>query len=69
MMKNLAEKERVGIILVSSELEELVKCSNRIIPVYNGRKSGELSGNQISSKNLLSAIMGLQNENGTRSEK
>ncbi len=59
MMKELAEKERVGIILISSEMEELLKCSNRIITMYNGRVSSEIAGKDITQKQILRAIIGL----------
>jgi ribose transport system ATP-binding protein len=59
MMKELAEKERVGIILISSEMEELLKCSNRIVTMYNGRISSEIIGEKITQNQILRAIIGL----------
>lgn len=37
IIKELAE-EGIGIILISSELDEIKKCSNRIITIYDGKK-------------------------------
>lgn len=34
LMKKLAEEEGIGIIMISSEMEEIKKCSNRVIAVY-----------------------------------
>ena len=40
LMKKIAQERQVGIILISSEMNELRKCANRIISLYNGRKAG-----------------------------
>jgi len=58
MMKRIAEEEGVGIILISSEMNEIKKCSNRIIAMYKGRKAGEFSKDAATS-DILSAILGL----------
>ena len=34
MMKKIAEEEGIGIILISSEMNEVRRCSNRIITLY-----------------------------------
>ena len=62
IMKGLAEKERVGIILVSSEMKELLRCSNRVIAVYHGRKTGEFDANTTSAPQVVSAIIGAEGE-------
>ena len=36
LMKKLAEEEGIGIIMISSEMEEIKKCSNRVIAMYEG---------------------------------
>lgn len=59
MMKRIAEEDGVGIILISSELNEVKKCSNRIISLHNGRKMGEHSGN-ADNEEIMSAIFGLK---------
>ncbi len=43
IMRDLVEKTGIGIILISSDLNELVRCSNRIITIYAGGKTGEFS--------------------------
>lgn len=59
MMKELAEKKQIGIILISSEMEEVKKCSNRIIALYNGKKAGEYDVKADKEK-ILSAIIGVK---------
>ena len=59
IMKRIAEENRAGIILISSELEELIKCANRIITIYNGRMISEFQENQLSMENVLSSVIGI----------
>lgn len=58
LMKELAEEKNIGIILISSEMEEVKKCSNRIIALYEGRKAGEYDAN-ADKEAILSAIIGV----------
>ncbi|MDR1546361.1 MAG: sugar ABC transporter ATP-binding protein [Deltaproteobacteria bacterium] len=58
MMKKLAEEKGIGIILISSEMEEIIKCSNRIIVLYEGQKSGEFMGG-TNKDQILSAAFGV----------
>jgi ribose transport system ATP-binding protein len=58
LMKKLAEEEHIGIILISSEMDEVLKCSNRIITVYFGRKSGESTA-PFNKTDILNEIMGI----------
>ncbi len=60
-MKELAEREGIGIILVSSEMDEVKKCSNRIIALYEGKKYGEFSYS-ASKEEILNAIIGVKSE-------
>ena len=58
LMKELAEEKGIGIILISSEMEEIKKCSNRIIALYEGKKVGEYDS-QEDKEVILSAIIGV----------
>ncbi len=58
LIKQLAEEEGIGVILISSEMDEVVKCANRIITMYEGRKTGEFEMN-TNKDVLLSAIIGV----------
>jgi ribose transport system ATP-binding protein len=59
LMKKLAEEEQIGIILISSEMNEVLKCSNRIITVYFGSKAGESTAPFDKTK-ILNEIMGIK---------
>lgn len=58
LMKELAEENGIGIILISSEMEEIRKCSNRIIALYGGRKAGEYDA-KADKELILSSIIGV----------
>lgn len=58
LMKELAEEKGIGIILISSEMEEVKKCSNRIIALYEGRKVGEYDA-KADKEAILQAIIGV----------
>lgn len=62
LMKKLAEEEQIGIIMISSEMEEIMKCSNRIIALYEGQNAGEYDAN-ADDQELLGAIIGLNKTN------
>lgn len=59
LMKELAEEKGIGIILISSEMEEVKKCSNRIIALYEGRLAGEYDAKE-DKETILSAIIGVK---------
>ena len=61
MMKKLAEESGIGIILISSEMEEIRKCANRIIVLYEGRKVGEFDA-RAEKEEILSAVIGVKNQ-------
>lgn len=58
LMKELAEEKGIGIILISSEMDEVMKCSNRIIAMYDGRQAGEFRPDAV-KEDILSAIIGV----------
>ncbi|MDR2455104.1 MAG: sugar ABC transporter ATP-binding protein [Deltaproteobacteria bacterium] len=58
MMRALAEDKGIGIILISSEMEEVRKCSNRLIVLYDGRLAGEF-GPEATKDEILSAVIGV----------
>ncbi|WP_116134464.1 sugar ABC transporter ATP-binding protein [Tropicimonas sp. IMCC34043] len=55
IMQSLAERG-VGIILVSSEMDELRKCANRIITMHFGRMTGEFDTETTDNETLVGAI-------------
>ncbi len=58
LMKEIAEKEKVSIILISSEIDELIKCSNRILVVHRGQKVGEFATAETERTEIISAMIG-----------
>jgi len=59
LMKRLAEEQRVGIILVSSEIEEILRCANRVVAVYQGSVVSELDSEGLNTEKLVSSIIGV----------
>ena len=58
LMKKIAEEEGAGIILISSEMNEILKCSNRIYTMYDGKIVGEFDKN-ATGEQILHSILGL----------
>ena len=52
----------MGIILVSSDLTELLRCSNRVITIYEGRKTGEFDVETTASTAIMDAMFGESNQ-------
>ena len=48
--------EGIGVLMISSELEELVRCCDRVVVLRDGKKVGELYGGNISEDNIMRAI-------------
>ena len=48
----------IAILLISSELPELLSLSDRIIVLHRGRITGEFLNGQATSENVLMAAMG-----------
>lgn len=61
IMRELAE-EGNGIILVSSEIGELMKCANRIITMWQGKQTGSFRTLDTEKPALISALLGLGEE-------
>jgi len=57
-------KEGLSILLISSEFDELIHNSDRIIVLREGRKIGELTGEKRTQDNIMKVIV----ENGHSSE-
>ena len=46
----------VSVIFISSELDEIIRCSNRIIVMRDGKKVGEVNGEDCTQQTILSII-------------
>lgn len=53
----MAEQENKAIIVISSEMPEIMGISNRVITISQGNLTGELSGDDITEENLMRAIL------------
>lgn len=52
ILRDLARRG-VGIVMISSELPELIGVCDRVLVVREGRISGELSGNDMTEENIM----------------
>ena len=46
-------KQGKGIIMISSEMPELLGVSNRVMVMCNGKITGEISGNEMTQENVM----------------
>jgi len=58
LMKVIAERGG-AIILISSELPEVLNMSNRVLTIFEGRITGELSPQSASADEIMSAALGM----------
>lgn len=47
-----------GILMISSELNEIIGMCDRVVVVDNGHKAGELDHDEISEKNIMKLVVG-----------
>jgi monosaccharide-transporting ATPase len=48
----------MGVIFISSEFEEVVRCSNRIAVLKDRVKIAELGGDDMNESNIMHTIAG-----------
>jgi simple sugar transport system ATP-binding protein len=51
-------RQRMGVIFISSELEEVVRCSSRIAVLKDKVKIAELNGDEMNESNIMRTIAG-----------
>ncbi|MDR1785745.1 MAG: sugar ABC transporter ATP-binding protein [Spirochaetaceae bacterium] len=56
---NGLKKENVAVLLISSDMEEIVELSDRAVAMFQGRISGEFTGDEITQDNLMRASFGV----------
>ena len=66
LMQKIAEEQRIAIVLISSEIEELLKCSNRVLCLYEGHINDEVSGDALTESHLLNSIINTPKMNGRK---
>ncbi|HHH41967.1 MAG TPA: sugar ABC transporter ATP-binding protein [Chloroflexi bacterium] len=59
LMRALAD-EGAGILFFSTDLSELVGLCDRVLVLYEGRISAELSGEALSEENLVATALGMK---------
>ncbi|KKW51070.1 sugar ABC transporter ATP-binding protein [Pantoea stewartii] len=57
MMQDMA-RQGVAILMISSELPEVVGMSDRVYVMHEGTIAGELAGNEISQENIMTLATG-----------
>ena len=57
LMEELAE-QGVGILFVSSEMEEVLSMSDRVLVMHEGRITGELDRNELSEEAIMQLATG-----------
>jgi ribose transport system ATP-binding protein len=57
-LMNKLTQEGAGIIMISSDLSEIIGMSDRILVMYNGKFTAELSGHEISQEEILRSALG-----------
>ena len=57
--------EGVSVIFISSELDEIIRCSNRIVVMRDRKKVGEVNGEGCTQQTLLNIIANGQQEDAT----
>ena len=55
LMLEMCEKD-MAVIFISSELDEIIRCANRIIVMRDGEKAGELNGEYCQQSDILAII-------------
>lgn len=68
IMINLA-KQGKGIIMISSEMPELLGVSNRVMVMCNGKITGEVSGNEMTQENVMHYATQFLREGGETMDK
>lgn len=49
----------ISIIMISSDMEELIGMSDRVMVLHEGHKMGEVTGNEINQNNIMRLASGL----------
>ena len=58
MAVELAKKEGMSVVFISSEMDEMVRTCTKLIVMRDRRKVAELEGDEIGSDNVMKAIAG-----------
>ncbi|MDR0878521.1 MAG: sugar ABC transporter ATP-binding protein [Treponema sp.] len=64
---NELRENKVAVLLISSDIEEIVELSDRAVAMYQGTIKAEFSKDKITQDNLMSASFGVYNGDGHES--
>ena len=59
LLRNLAN-EGIGIIMISSELPEVLGMCDRVLVIHEGNLSGEVTGSEMSETRIIHLASGLK---------
>ncbi len=62
LLRKMAEEKRCGIVLISSDLPEVLGLSDRIVVMKDGRVAGILDGQTATEKSVMSLAIGSGSE-------
>ncbi len=62
LLRKLA-KSGYAVVVISSEMPEVLHVSDRIVAMYNGRVMREFTSDEVTEDNLIQAISGLSDNN------
>lgn len=57
LMRRLTE-QGMSIIMISSEMAEIMKISDRVVVMHEGSKTGEMNIREVTQESLMSAAIG-----------
>jgi galactofuranose transport system ATP-binding protein len=57
--------EGIGVLLISSELDELIEGSDRVVVLHTGSVAARLDGDEVTAANLMRALAGEGSESGS----
>ena len=57
LIAKMAEDEGKAVIIISSEMPEVMGISNRVITIAAGRLTGELVGDEVTEETLMRGIL------------
>ena len=57
IIEELAEKEGMSIIVISSELPEVLRLSDRVLVMHEGRLTGDISGEDANEETIMKAAL------------
>lgn len=64
LLQKLARENGVAVMMVSSDLMEIVNVSDRILVVYDGRINGSIEGAQATEEKIMALATNVKHQEG-----